>query len=60
MTTDAKRAFLSGLRDLMIRHDVTSIYATDAGEIYVGGLDGDFEFYNLGTVGEIEDEMKNL
>lgn len=59
MNTEKQRAFLCGLRDLMVRHEISSMYATDAGEIYVGGNNG-VEFYSLGTVEEIEEEIKNL
>lgn len=60
MTVDDKRAFLCALRDLMVRHEIDCIYPTYDGEICVNDSNGRNHFYDLGTISEIEEEIKNL
>ena len=59
MTTDAKRAFLCGLRDLMVRHSVRTIEGFVDGQIYVGYGSSDIELYDLGTPEQILEEMED-
>jgi hypothetical protein len=60
MNIDDKRAFLCALRDVMIRHGVTSMGTTYDGEIYIGGIEGQYDLCDLGTIAEIDEEIKNL
>lgn len=60
MNTEKQRAFLSGLRDLMVRHSVETIYSTYEGDICVQPEYGNACYYDLGTIDEIEKEIKNL
>lgn len=59
MTTDDKRAFLSGLRDLMVQHGVTCLAAHYDGCTYVS-MGNEFDMFDLGTVEEIEKEIESL
>jgi hypothetical protein len=62
MTVDDKRAFLCALNDLMVRHDIKEISGYANGEIYVerSGTTRDWALFDLGTISEIEEEIKNL
>lgn len=62
MTVDDKRTFLCALRDLMVRHGVRSIYGQSDGSIYVDqtGPTHHWALFDLGTISEIEKEIKNL
>jgi hypothetical protein len=59
MNIDSKQAFLLALRDLMVEHSVTSIYGYSDGQIEVSSTTG-FMLCDLGTIEEIEEEIKNL
>lgn len=61
MTVDDKRAFLCALRDLMVRHDIKELSGYSGGRICVyDPVENDFDLYDLGTVEDIEEEIKNL
>lgn len=58
MNNDDKRAFLSALRDLMVRHNVRTIEGFVDGQIYVGYDSSDTELYDLGTPEQILEEIE--
>lgn len=59
MKIDDKHAFLCAVRDLMVRHGVDCISGQSDGSIYVGS-NRSVVLFDLGTIEEIEQEIKNL